>query len=33
VDVLELKRLPHDVFLSERLRARIGRGPGGTVPA
>lgn len=33
VDALELKRLPHDVVLSERLRARIGRGPGGTVPA
>ena len=24
-DVLELKRLPHEVVLSERLRARIGR--------
>ena len=24
VDALELKRLPHDVVLSERLRARIG---------
>jgi hypothetical protein len=27
VDALELKRLPHDVVLSERLLARIGRGP------
>jgi hypothetical protein len=27
VDSLELKRLPHDVVLSERLLARIGRGP------
>ena len=32
VDALELKRLPHDVVLSERLLARIGRGRGGTVP-
>jgi hypothetical protein len=31
VDALELKRLPHDVVLSERLRARIGRRRGGTV--
>ena len=28
VDALELKRLPHDVVLSERLLARIGRDPG-----
>jgi hypothetical protein len=26
VDALELRRLPHDVVLSERLLARIGRG-------
>ena len=26
VDAQELKRLPHDVVLSERLLARIGRG-------
>jgi hypothetical protein len=32
VDALELKRLPHDVVLSDRLQARIGRGRGGTVP-
>ena len=32
VDALELKQLPHDVVLSERLLARIGRGRGGTVP-
>ena len=25
VDPLDLKRVPHDVVLSERLRARIGR--------
>jgi hypothetical protein len=31
VDALELKRLPHDVVLSERLLARIGRGSGGGV--
>jgi hypothetical protein len=31
VDALELKRLPHDVVLSERLLARIGRGRGGTI--
>jgi hypothetical protein len=29
VDALELRRLPHDVVLSERLLARIGRGRGG----
>lgn len=28
VDALELKRLPHDVVLSERLLARVGRHPG-----
>jgi hypothetical protein len=32
VDALELRRLPHDVVLSERLLARIGRGGGGSVP-
>jgi hypothetical protein len=32
-EALELKRLPHDVVLSERLLARIGRGRGGTVPS
>ena len=32
VDALELKQLPHDVVLSERLLARIGRGRGSTVP-
>jgi hypothetical protein len=32
VDALELKRLPHDVVLSERLLARIGGGRHGTVP-
>jgi hypothetical protein len=31
VDAVELKRLPHDVVLSERLLARVGRGSGGTV--
>jgi hypothetical protein len=31
VDAEDLKRLPHDVVLSERLLARIGRGRGGTV--
>jgi hypothetical protein len=31
VDVLELKRLPHDVVLSEPLQARIGRGRGGSI--
>jgi hypothetical protein len=30
VEALELKRLPHEVVLSERLRARIGRGRGDT---
>jgi hypothetical protein len=30
VDAEELKRLPHDVVLSERLLARVGRGRGGT---
>ena len=33
VDALELKRLPNDVVLSERLLARIGRGRGGSVPS
>ena len=33
VDAHELKRLPHDVVLSERLLARIGRGRGGTASA
>jgi hypothetical protein len=28
---LELKRLPHDVFLSERLLARVGRNSGDAV--
>ncbi|MDR7303219.1 hypothetical protein [Haloactinomyces albus] len=28
VDAHELSRLPHDVVLTERLRARVGRGPG-----
>jgi hypothetical protein len=32
VDPLELRRLPHDVVLSERLLARIGRGRGGSGP-
>jgi hypothetical protein len=32
VDALELKRLPHDVVLSERLLARIGPSQGGTGP-
>jgi hypothetical protein len=27
VDASELRRLPHDVVLSDRLRARLGRGP------
>jgi hypothetical protein len=31
VDAEDLKRLPHDVVLSERLLARIGRGPVGGV--
>ncbi len=30
VDALELKRLPHDVVLSERLLARVGHRHGGT---
>jgi hypothetical protein len=30
VDALELRRLPHDVVLSERLRARIGPDRGST---
>ena len=30
-DALELKRLPHDVVLSERLLARVGRDPRDTV--
>src|ERR687887_1057628 len=29
VDAVELKRLPHEVVLSERVLARIGRGQGG----
>ena len=33
VDALELKQLPHDVVLSERLLARIGGGEGGAVPS
>jgi hypothetical protein len=28
VDVSELRQLPHDVVLSDRLLARLGRGPG-----
>jgi hypothetical protein len=33
VDARELKRLPHDVVLSERLLARVGRGcPHGSLP-
>jgi hypothetical protein len=31
VDALELKRVPHDVVLSERLLERIGPGPDGSV--
>ena len=31
VNALELKLLPHDVVLSERLLARVGRGPGDAV--
>ena len=27
VDASELRQLPHDVVLSDRLRARLGRGP------
>jgi len=30
-DALELKRLPHDVVLSERLLARVGHDPGDAV--
>jgi len=30
-DALELKRLPHDVVLSERLLARVGHDPGAAV--
>lgn len=30
-DAVELRRLPHDVVLSERLLARLGRDPGGAV--
>jgi hypothetical protein len=33
VDAEDLKRLPHDVVLSERLLARIGGGEGGVVPS
>ena len=33
VDALELKQLPHDVVLSERLLARIGGGEGSAVPS
>jgi hypothetical protein len=32
VDAQELKRLPHDVVLSERLLARVGRDAGDAVP-
>lgn len=28
VDASELRQLPHDVVLSDRLRARLGQGPG-----
>jgi hypothetical protein len=31
VDAGELRQLPHDVVLSDRLRARLGRGPGDAV--
>jgi hypothetical protein len=31
VDALELKRLPHDVVLNDRLLARVGRGPSNSV--
>lgn len=31
VNALELKRLPHDVVLTERLLARVGRDPGDAV--
>jgi hypothetical protein len=30
VDASELRQLPHDVVLSDRLLARLGRGPGET---
>jgi hypothetical protein len=30
VDASELRQLPHDVVLSDRLLARLGRGPGDT---
>ncbi|MGH3502946.1 MAG: hypothetical protein ACRDQA_18940 [Nocardioidaceae bacterium] len=30
-DVSELKRLPYDVVLSERILARVGHDPGGTI--
>jgi hypothetical protein len=33
VDAVALKRLPHDVVLSERLLARIGGSEGGAVPS
>ncbi|MGI8613121.1 MAG: hypothetical protein ACR2KL_04125 [Nocardioidaceae bacterium] len=32
-DAVELKRLPHDVVVSERLLARIGHDPGEAVQA
>lgn len=32
-DALEMKRLRHDVVLSERLLARVGGGPGDVVPS
>ena len=31
VDAGELRQLPHDVELSDRLRARLGQSPGGAV--
>ena len=31
VDAGELRQLPHDVVLSDRLRARLGQGPGDAV--
>ena len=30
VDANELRQLPHDIVLSDRLRARLGEGPGDT---
>jgi len=30
VDARELRQLPHDVELSDRLRARLDQSPGGT---